>query len=391
MHKLFHLVLVILCVAALAAPGWGQVCGDANDDGKTSISDILTMMVVMGHDPGLPYDSANADCDDRLGLTISDATVVAAHMFWESDLRDCIIQNVYSFAPSSEDTIFVPMITSIPSYITSVSLPIVTSFSGNSYGFYLPLIFDQGAGPGLFTVSDCEGVSGRPFTPYADFADGWDGDTLVVNAFALNPTGLSAEGRDTIAFIHFSRSTPGEAQILPELVERSARWKTSVAKDGDLYTPVIVYYEVALPVVAATVEPINFALAAMAGKWSFDDVEVAFTSVTAPVSFELQVSDPWIVIDDFQSGGYTTPATITVRADATELTVGDYSGQITIVNPVPAEAEFNSLVVDVNLHVGDPLAFPWGDLNCDGQITIGDISLLIDCLFITLTPISPCP
>ncbi len=76
--------------------------------------------------------------------------------------------------------------------------------------------------------------------------------------------------------------------------------------------------------------------------------------------------------EEFVASDFITPsATVRLRFDASELSV----------NPQPVEAAIDAVRV-----VGFD-CWNCGDVNMDGQVTLGDITLLIDHVFISKTPL----
>jgi hypothetical protein len=291
----------------------------------------------------------------------------------------------YSFALSEADTVFLPMMSSIPEIYTQVTLPILTSFAENTDAFYFPIAFGAGGGSGQFSTTS---VDILPEAPPAMGGGILLPDSIVCFGTSFESGGFS--GRNEFINVLCIRQTAGPASITSEAYERSSLWKIAVVKDGDLYTPVIVYREIPVPPPSVAVDPTSIGFTAMAGNFDPTTHDITIEG-DGGVSFELETSDDWIVIQDFQPGGYTTPATITVQGDGTYLGIGDHYGTISIINPYPAETEFNTTVIDVSFHSTDPFALPVGDLNCDGVLSISDIAKMIDHLFINPAPIDPCP
>ena len=380
-------VMVVTCVVGLSAPALPQVCGDANGNGTINLGDIAMMCtwLAMGDASGLT-PNGRWDCDNRQGVTIADVEVITQYLIGENPTFDCVINNTYGFTPSLSDTVFLPYMNSIPDELDSVALPIMTSFAENTRAFYIPIWAHETEGPGLFSLTGAETVEDISFG-YAGRA--WP-DTAALMGNETEPIGEPFTGRHSPFQLIFTRNQSGLANIACPDVVRSPTLRIAVEKNGDLYTPVVVYVEVPLPHPIVTTTPSPLAMAAKAGFWSTALYQVTFTSDLGPVSFKLAASDSWIVIDDLSPTGYTTPATITVQANASTLGVGDYAGQITFTDVTPAEAELLPAALDVTLAVTEPMMFPPGDLNCDGQVSIGDVALLIDCLFINTRPLEPC-
>lgn len=375
--------LVVLSLSSSQALSQ-TVCGDANGDGSVDIGDIVTIFAYLSYGDIV---GPGADCDNRSGVTIGDAQAITDYIF-DSGALDCSIQDVYTFPPSLNDTIFLPFMVGIPDDVDSVKLPIITFFEAGTRAVYVPTQTYETNGPWLFNLSRIDREYGL-----LGYGQKVASDTAIVMVCEIPdaPESILA-GRHSFFELVFRRTQPGLAAINCASVIRSEtlKMRPAVSKGGNLYTPVIQYYQVPVPTPVVTVSPSPLNMEAKAGFWSTATYQVSFISDLGPVSFNLAPSDSWLLIDNPSPTGYTTPATITVRANASALAPGDYAGQITIADISPADAEFVPAVVDVTLAVTVPMTFPPGDINCDGNVTIGDISVLIDCLFINVRPIPVC-
>lgn len=371
-----------LLVLAVTPALQGQVCGDANESGTLSLADptrIIDHIAISG----VPVDASVADCDGRAGITVSDVQALFRYLFYMENVLDCSASETYSFSPAPNDTIFLPYMTGIDPSIDSVAIPIKVYWEVNTNSLYLPLSGEEADWGGYFYPT---AVVLPTIMSMARNIDGaW---VVLVNEYSpYEPI----EGYNTSVTLIMRRINPGEATIQCETIALDDLRRPCVGKiDGDLHVPVITTSEVPAPSAHVSVDPASASFVAMAGSWSPTVEEISFESDQGAVSFQLETSDDWLVIEDFQAGGYATPCTVTIRADATMTPIGSYSGSLLITNPDPAEAEFNITTVEVSLTVTDPFAFLWGDVNCDGVISLGDVSRLIDFLFLSETPIEPC-
>jgi hypothetical protein len=383
MRRRFSLLVLVVLGLACGLPAQAQICGDATDDGTVNIADMVTILEYIGQNSGIAIDLGNADCDGRAGITVSDAQALAKYLFHGVQGLNCSPTGSYSFAPSLADTIFLPFMNSIPDDLDSVFLPMMISLEPNTDAFYVPTVYSQDGADAFFLrrIDQRESIQ----VAAAEFLLG---DSLVF--FGTDLSGSALDGHHEPLELVFWRQNPGVASLQTAAVNRSSLLAIAVEKDGDLYTPVIQYYEVPVPVPNVTVSETDLSFTAAAGAWSYTTHEVEFVSDSRQVSFNLEVSDDWIVVQDLPAEGLTTPATIVVLLDATELGIGNYSGQITIVNADPADAEFSTDHIVISATVNAPLMLPPGDLNCNGVVTISDVALLIDCLFIDPRPIPPC-
>jgi hypothetical protein len=384
MHIARLLVLVVVCMIGMSVSASAAICGDADNSGFVSIGDyarVIDHIAITGY----PVDTA-ADCDNRAGITVGDLEALTRFLFYDDPSLDCSIAATYGFAPSLEDTVFLPYMTGIPGDLSTVTLQVMTSFAENTRGFYIPCRTYESEGPGRFKINSIESLN-----EYANFLGArLPYDTAIMVGTEIDETAISLTGRQTLFNLNFNRVQPGGASISCLDVVRTSTLRIAVEKGGDLYTPVVVYYEVPLPHPVVTVTPTPLAMESRSGRWSTGSYTVSLTADIRSASFKVTASDSWIAIDEPSTTVYTTPATITVRANASALDPGEYTGQITFTDIDPVDAEFVPAPLEVTLTVTEPITFPPGDINCDGKVTISDISMLIDCLFINTRPVPAC-
>jgi hypothetical protein len=380
----YLLIALVVCVIFLAPSALPQVCGDANGNGTVNVSDWAMIMNYMA--TGSPIPGTTADCDNRSGITIGDAEAIVRYIFYGEDPLDCSIQSTYSFTSTLNDTVFLPYMLDIPDDLDSVVLPVITSFATDTRAFDISCQVSESNGPGLFELRRIDYGENLPGSFAAEFSH----NNPVMLATEFYGTNHSFTGRHSYFELVFRRLSSGLAAI--DCVEAALMniWRVSVEKGGDLYLPVIQYYQVPLPHPIVTADPTPLAMEAKAGYWSTQTYPVTFSSDMVVVSFKLTASASWIAIDEPSSTVYATPATIIVHANASALAAGDYSGQITFTDITPADAEFVPSPLEVTLTVKPAIIYPPGDLNCNGMVTIGDVSLLIDCLFINTRPVPAC-
>jgi hypothetical protein len=180
----------------------------------------------------------------------------------------------------------------------------------------------------------------------------------------------------------YSRVGAGVGYIAPELVDRGMTLKWSVEKNGDLYRPVVVQYDVQIPPDTLLVSESSLSFATVAGIPVTDTFCIEFTSSSMPIEYGLTPSDPWIIIDvPHWPNMIETPTTVTVLVDADQMAVGEYTGTVDIIlqDPsIPSTVE----QIDVTLTVLDPTVYPAGDFDCNGIVDIGDLTRFIAYLFL---------
>ncbi|MCD6249572.1 MAG: hypothetical protein J7J98_04485 [candidate division Zixibacteria bacterium] len=385
--------ILMSSLVLLAVPVAAQECGDANGDGSVNIGDIVMIIDgIMFPDVLLDPDFyiTEADCDGRAGITIADAVAIVDYAYRNDDHRDCSAGLTYSMTLSESDTIFIPYINDIPSNVYVVDLPIMMSLSESVEGVYIPLHTDATVTNNQFALT---AVDFGPQDGYISAA-AWEyptaqGDSCMIQIYELTEDRLAGL-RNTYSTMEFTRNGTAIGSIAPTEYLRSSLMRITVERNGDLFVPVIVFYNVELPDPVLSVDPTSLAFTAESGETPIDTYEINFTSTGQPVTFDLDVSQSWVVLDGDPVGPFTTPASFSVSVDGTTLFPGPHTATITPINLDPAEAVLTDGVVSVDFTVTAPANLPWGDINCDGNVSIGDVSLLIDCLFINARPVPDC-
>lgn len=387
----------ILFLGMCAVGARGQMCGDVNKTGSHSVGDLVIIYEELSMLPGILDDEANfdawaADCDGRLGVTIGDAAALSVSLFKDpgSPLY-CDPTGTYGFAPSPNDTVFIPYIDEIPVGLDELTLPIYLSLEDDVQGVYVPLLIgDEYVTNFQITLATTRQTESA-FGLVAPMWDNWTGspDTCAYVFTNLDyATGLGP--RREVGFIQCSRVAAGVGSFHPVPVDREGNWVQSIYKDGDLRIPEVRYYQYVLPDPTLSVSASSLSFTTTAGQVGNDTYQIEFTSEPYSVEVALEASESWITVEEDISAPLTTPFTLTVGVDATQAPVGEYSGQIAITGVFPQETDIAVSEINVTMNVGEPLVYPRGDVTCDGIVSIGDISKLIDHLFITQDPLPEC-
>ncbi len=381
MLKMF--VCSAITVALLAAtPASGQMCGDANGDTTVNITDLIYVIEYLCDNPtDPPINLDNADCDGIWWVTIGDAVALSNYMFHMDNL-DCQDSGTYAFYSAPDDTVFFPRMLGVPDGVNQVSLPVVTSFQDSVDGFYLPFLRHGTGSNGVFSYSSVYAEGINILVP-RDVS----GDTTAL--LGIDLTRNQFGGSNEFFSIEYNRVGSGTGDIMPELVDRSALWRVCIERNGELWLPVVMYYDVDLPPDTLFVSP-----TVLQGEVTYleaftDTFPVEFTSAPMPVDFDLVPSESWIVIVDPSPSGYQTPASVEVTFNSASLEVGVYTGTIDVVDVDPSVITTVDQI-DVSLSVNS-LLYPWGDLDCNGQTDVADLMLLIGYLFLGVPPHPPCP
>jgi hypothetical protein len=374
MKRVACFTAVVALLLAAAAPAFGQVCGDVNGDEQVNISDMIYLFeYMMGRAPAPVYPSM-ADCDDHYGITIAD--VYRLHSYYFSmppgDPPDCSPALSYGYAPAPNDTVFIPRVYGIPESADSVFVPIMTSFESNTAGFFLPLNMPWVADD-AFQLDHMYVHNFGYQSPVFIAGDFPAEDTTIFEGTAV--AGEFSGIRNVFMGAVYERGAPGPADITVEPADNLLGRPFAILKDdGDLYTPVIEYFDVITSFLQASAYDLTFT--ALAGDIPPDLYwDVDLTSSGAPINWEAEVSDEWIVLD-FMTG--TTPSTIRVMvAPGEELPAGIHNGTIVIND---ADNPYN-FPLEINVELTLQRTFPSMDANCDGKFNITDVAYILDYMF----------
>lgn len=384
-------VLLALAIAVIITPvGFAQECGDANGDGTLNILDATSLIEYLAYPEatnGPEIFPSAADCDGNAGITMADVVTIFDFLFRGEDNLDCSASGTYSLAMSETDTVFIPFVNNVPAGVWTVELPIMASLADNSDGLNIPLLTGSDYTDDQFDLTNI-----YPYHEGQWIGAGMypmDTDSCFLKAFEMVSGSMDGD-RITYFGLNFTRYSNNVGSINPAEYIRSPLWRITVEKDGDLFIPVIVYYNVVLADPILSVDPTSLAFTARSGETSSQGYSISFTSTERPVTFDLDISASWLTLEGNPTGPFTTPVSFLVNADATGLFPGNHAATITPIGIDPGENVLVNGVVDIDFNVTTPPNLPWGDINCDGAVSISDIALIIDCVFINPRPIPDC-
>ncbi len=384
-----RLLWIGLLAVVLAGAGstTAQICGDVDEDGSKDLSDASYLMSYLSDPFGSIPNPATADMDGHQGITVADLVPLMNWMFRPDPvIFDCSQGQTYTFAPSMVDTVFFPYMGVVPDGVDTVRLTIVGSLGADAQGFYLPML-TEGAGISLFRLDSVNRGSDSWLT--RSFSPGTLRYMDTVNMIAAEVFEPIA-GNHTLYTLFYSRTAPGVGSIVPQLVERSSIWKPSIERNSDLVVPVIQLAEYTLPPETLKVSMDSVQFHATAGYAADDSFLVNFTSSGLPIDFTLNPTQTWITVEDVAPVGFQTPAAVWVKANALQLGTGTYAGTILFENLNPT-APTSVPYIGVGITVAVPNVYPAGDINCDGIVDIGDLTMMILHLFMSFDQITPCP
>jgi hypothetical protein len=390
----------------ITAPAFGQLCGDVNNDNRVSVADVYEIVGYLNWgefelETGTgTFDWENADCDGKAGITVGDQIALCQYL-WVSLETPLYCPSIgdyeVPFPDVSTDTVFIPELFDIPDGIDRIVLAIDVSPEGggvdptglNTTGYYVPLLMDDEA---LVNFEFAGATWSQNYFVFSNVGRVGESDTVVFSAAPPHWAGWLP--RMSLAWLTFERTAPGTGQIAPKAVSRSQLMAPSVAKPNrNLYQPAISYYAATMP------EPTGVLLSADQATFFCEPGGPAPAPQSITVSgesqeyeFEIDISDIWIQVTPPPPVILSTPVSLDIGVNPESLSPGVYVGYVDLSNINPAQTGFTSERVLVGLVVieSPASAYPLGDLNCSGTVSISDIGLLIDHLFISQEPIPPC-
>jgi hypothetical protein len=385
MKKLLVAVGVASLLFAAHAGAQSRVCGDMDQSGWLNLADLMAQAsYILGNETG--YNPDDGECDSREGLTVGDQCVLGAYFFSGGpEPTGCPATAGYTFAPTLTDTIFIPRLHYIPERYDSVFMPVLVSFTVETGGLYGALLENGPESNGVFGLSRIDANIG----PNGWFAVSFRlGDTARFDIVRASET--ASLHKTAVMTLKYTRLSAGLGDIVPLVVDRADPLRTAVFRNGDLSIPVISYYDVELPESdTLSISDSLLTFAALECEPSTTSADITFTSSGAPITFSLQMSEPWMRIEPLPMN-LTTPATVTVSANAGGVIPGVYTGQIVAVPQGDVIVPVSVINVSFTVYDTPPAGSIPGDLDCDGIVTMGDMTVLIDHLFITLSPLPTC-
>ena len=379
---------VVLAVMLLNGSSMSQTtCGDIDGNGSVNVGDITIIlshvMYKNGYDiwPNLDL----GDVDGRTGVTIGDAADIARSLFVDQHALDCTPTEPYTLTRLTTDTLWVSVMKDIPDGIDHVTMPLRTSLQANCGAIEISALHMSFFNHDKFRLSAITGT-GSPavMTAYVMF-----GDTASIVMVEVQPGALT--GRREYLTLEFDRVEPGlgDAGVYYFFGQSDDR-RVAFERDGDLFEPMFMTTEFSLPpdTLLATVPTLNFAT--ITGIPVPTTSDLVITSAYGNITFSLTPSESWISLPSPPPGGWTTPATIPVGVSVVGLPDGNYSGSISVSVVDPVEAINTVSDIPVTLQIAPPLTIPFGDITCDGKISVADIARLIDLLFVSGAPLANC-
>ena len=380
------LFVALLMISFVPSPASAQVCGDADESNDVDLGDLVAVIEYLLN-PGWAdfINHENADCDHRIGVTAGDVNELIYYFFIELGDLTCSPTLTYTYPAAPNDTIWFPRWESIPEEVDEVVMPIKTNFTTDARTIYFSLIGEGVVGDDTFVLDSMyaagqhvfgsSNVLYRPDTVFACFSQ---------------PYGSGFIGEGEHLFIVAQRQSPGPGSFIPEVIDRSPELRTCIASRNDLLIPVIQYYDYTPEPSTLVVDPIAVELTATTDEPVSETVPIDFTADGQfEIDYTLSWSADWLTVSGY-TDPMTTPSGIEVTADGTGLIPGEYADVIEIELVQPGSAITPVTQIPVTFTLGEKPPYPIGDLDCSGEVSLGDLTIMIYYLFIKPGPIPPC-
>lgn len=397
MLKTLILTATISVPIFLAIPASAQICGDISNDGKVNIVDLIRVIEHIGKGNAPLVDTAQAEFDGKLGITIGDAAVLIKHIFQIAPLV-CGASGVYTFPLSISDTIFMPSMMSIPDEVTSITLPISFTLDAATSAVYLPILPDQiPVDMDHFDVTSSGEFQVAGSSPSEAIVVIMSDSALSLNHLADTVTyQMLIYGQnvsvisDMVALnISYTRTEPGLGTVGPIATDRSNVLRVAIERNGELFSPVIATRLFQPPPDSMFLSTDSLAFRFTAGNTVTDTFTVDITSNFGPLQFAVVTSDPWIVLPNLPAIEPQTPFSLAVTVDSSLVPIGVNSGFIDI-NPLDPTVIAPQTRIAITAVANIPALFQTGDVDCNGLVDIADLTKLISHLFINFDPLPVC-
>ncbi|MCH9025481.1 MAG: hypothetical protein IH931_09135, partial [candidate division Zixibacteria bacterium] len=318
--KLTAVAFMVLCLFAGSSFS-STLCGDANDDELLNIIDLITMIDYTKGVPVSPFNAANADCDGVTGITLSDIVALSANFFAMIPLN-CSVSGSYSYSAAGNDTIYIPRLLNVPEDIDNVSLLVFGSFDQDAGGLYVPLL-EQGTGSN--SVFDLTGTI--PSNLGVGSGTEIGADTTLLLQVDLFQRSDFLNNNENLMILNYTRVSAGVGNIAPEAVDLATPLDLVLERGGDLFVPVIAYYDATAGAGGFELSTKSLTFNAFADSLAIETRMLGINHNGLAVGFELVTTESWL---DVNISNGVTPGMITVTADATGLGPLDYNGYIRI-------------------------------------------------------------
>jgi hypothetical protein len=235
---------------------------------------------------------------------------------------NCNVSGSYSYSPSTQDTVYLPMISNIPSAVDSVALPILTYFDPSVDGFYFPLIPLAAGSDDDFVL---EAVDNFEFASVKSSPHLFERTTVI---YGLERRGFGYYGGlNEMMSLSYRRRDTDQCNIVTELTDLNELLRYVVEIDGDLRRPVVVMNDLGSSFPELSDNDISFITTV--GESPEDTLDIIVSATGGPFAWQAEVSNAWIVLDNYSG---TTGQTLKVTVDHVGMPPGLYHEFVSIYN-----------------------------------------------------------
>jgi len=237
-------VTALACCTAILAAGLdaaAQPCGDVDvNSSAPNIGDIATLQSYLFLGLATLTVPANADVDDKWGITIADHSRLVDHVFLTFPPLDCVIDTCYDYGISLADTVILPLATCVDASITTLSLDVETRFSAGVQAFYFPIEPLANGSNSVFLFTNATSTGAVPGTNVGTLP------TPRPLLYAAEAVGGPYGGTNIMYRLNYTRNTGGFGTITTGVFDYDFGRRFVIQKlDGlgqrNLYRPVVLY------------------------------------------------------------------------------------------------------------------------------------------------------
>lgn len=376
--KLSTILLLMLFPAIMANAQTFQQCGDVNQSGSVSISDMAYMMNYYIGGPAMP--AGRGDVDFRQNFNLGDLCYITGYLFLAYPEGGCPPFPYYTLA-NTTDTVFLPEAI-VPPGGGTILLPIVVS---NTEVISHLLITST------LTATNCDAsINYVTFTNWVSNQHHRqiNGNELALIWASLGPSDQLQPGNRTVAVveINYSASTGGTVSLNPAFLGDRFTHEVYGPLQSENYNlmniglpHVAVRAASAVPTMSVVPDSLYFVILSGSG----NPAPQTFDVLTDGSNFDWSATAPsWInLAPTFGVAG----ANVSVQPLTYGLAPGTHVGTVVVSSGQAMNSPKNVKVV---LRIQPQ--YPSFDANCDGTFNVSDVVVLALYIFGGPAPCDPC-